>query len=408
MMLAKMQLIGYVGSERYLDRAGRVEWRFNSMIGKITKVSVERLGANQMLWDSGLVGFGARRQRRHVHYLLRYRLNGTQRFHSIGRHGAWTPDTARNEARRLLGLVASKIDPANERVTPGETFGAELDRYIERKRSSLRPRSLVEVERYLRVQCKSLHHLPLAGIDRRTIALTLAEIEQRSGPVARNRARTSLSAMFAYAIREGLIDGANPVQGTGKASEGNGRERVLTQDELASILRALGSDPFSEIIRLLVLTGQRRSEIGGLRWSEVDLERGFIVLPPDRVKNGRQHEVPLSTQARAILERQPRRNEFVFGVEWNSWSETKAKLDARLEGQSAADRVAAWTLHDLRRSAATHMAELGTQPHIVEAILNHYSGHRAGVAGIYNRARYADEMRSALQRWADRVDGGLL
>src|SRR6516165_353196 len=105
MMLAKMQLIGYVGSERYLDRAGRVEWRFNSMIGKITKVSVERLGANQMLWDSGLVGFGARRQRRHVHYLLRYRLNGTQRFHSIGRHGMWTPDSARTEAKRLLGLV---------------------------------------------------------------------------------------------------------------------------------------------------------------------------------------------------------------------------------------------------------------------------------------------------------------
>src|SRR5262249_13689611 len=158
-----------------------------------------------------------------------------------------------------------------------------------------------------------LHHLPLAEIDRRAIAVTLAEIEQASGPVARNRARASLSAMFAYAIREGLMDSANPVSGSGRAMEGNGRDRVLSQEELAAILRALGDDAFSEIIRVLVLTGQRRNEIGWLQWSEVDFERGLIVLPPARVKNNRQHELPMSTQVRAILERQPRRNEFVFG-----------------------------------------------------------------------------------------------
>src|SRR6516165_5026483 len=368
------------------------------MIGKVTKASVERLATNSVLWDQSLVGFGARRQLRHVHYLLRYRMNGRQRFISIGRNGTFTPDTARTEAKRLLGLVAQHVDPASERVQPTETFGAELERYIERKRASLRPRSLTEIERYLRVQCKSLHSLPLASIDRRTIALTLAEIEQHSGPVARNRARTSLSAFFAYAIREGLLDGANPVSGTGKASEGNGRDRVLTQDELAQVLAALDDGPFSEIIRLLVLTGARRSEVGGLRWSEIDLDRGLIVLPPTRVKNGRQHELPLSNQARAVLERQPRRNEWVWGCEWTSWTEPKAKLDRRLNG------IAPWTLHDIRRSAATHMAELGTMPHVVEAILNHYSGHRAGVAGIYQRAKYQDQMKAALQAWADYVD----
>src|SRR5262249_39963130 len=205
-------------------------------------------------WDSTLVGFGARRQRKHVHYLLRYRLNGKQRFHSIGRNGTLTPDTARTEAQRLLGLVAQRVDPASEKVRSGATFGAELDRYIERKRSVLRPRSITEIERYLRVQCKSLHSLPLTGIDRRTIALTLADIEQHSGPVARNRARTSLSAFFAYAIREGLFDGANPTSGTAKAHEGNGRERVLSEPELKTVLAALGTDTFSEIIRVLVLT----------------------------------------------------------------------------------------------------------------------------------------------------------
>ena len=369
------------------------------MIGKVTKSTVERLPLNSVLWDSTLVGFGARKQRRSAFYLIRYRLNGKQRFHTIGRHGVFTPDTARREATRLLGVVASGVDPANERATPSETFGSELERYLERKRVVLRPRSLIEIERYLRVQCKSLHSMGLNEIDRRTIALTLAEIEQHSGPVARNRARTSLSAFFAYAIREGLIDGANPVSGTGKANEGNGRDRVLSETELSLVLRMLGDDPFSEIVRVLILTGQRRSEVGELAWNEVDFDRGLIVLPAIRVKNGRQHEVPLSSQARAVLERQPRKNEFVFGCRWASWSEPKAALDKRLNG------MAKWTLHDLRRSAATMMADrLDVQPHIVEAVLNHYSGHRAGVAGIYQRAKYQDQMRAALETWGTYVE----
>ena len=369
------------------------------MIGKVTKAAVERLPVGTLLWDQSLVGFGARRQRRHVFYLLRYRLNGRQRFITIGRHGSpWTPDSARTEARRLLGLVASRSDPANERVRPAETLGAEIERYLERKRASLKPSSLNEVERHLMAHAKPLHRLRLAEIDRRTIALRLAEIEQASGPVARNRTRASLSAFFAFAIREGLIE-TNPVAGTGRADEAHSRDHVLTEQELSALLKALGQDQFSNIVRLLVLTGQRRNEIGGLRWSEVDFDRGLIVLPPARTKNKRPHELPISKQVRAILERQPRHSEFVWGRRWTSWSNGKDDLDQR-QPTSIRD----WRLHDLRRTAATHMAELGVLPHIIEAILNHVSGHRAGVAGIYNRARYQDEMRLALQRWADHVD----
>ena len=127
----------------------------------------------------------------------------------------------------------------------------------------------------------------------------------------------------------------------------------------------------------------------------------MIVLAPDRTKNSRQHELPLSSQALAILARQPRRNstEFVFGGDrgFTSWSAEKAKLDQRVG-------IAEWHLHDLRRSCATHLGELGTQPHHIEAILNHYSGHRSGVAGVYQRAMYEPEMRTALQRWADHLD----
>jgi len=150
----------------------------------------------------------------------------------------------------------------------------------------------------------------------------------------------------------------------------------------------------------LLLTGQRRNEISKLRWSEVDLTRRVIVLAPERTKNSRPHEVPLSAQALAILERVPRRNssDFLFAERgFANWYRGKAKLDQRAG-------IAPWRLHDLRRTCATQLGELGVQPHHIEAILNHYSGHRAGVAGVYQRARYEGDMRAALQRLADHID----
>jgi len=238
-------------------------------------------------------------------------------------------------------------------------------------------------------------------------------VETASGPTARNRVRSSLSAFFNWAVREGLLD-ANPVTGTARADERGSRDRVLAQAELAELWAALPQGDFGQIVRLLALTGQRREEIGGLRWSEVDLDRGLIVLPPDRTKNLRQHEVPLSRQAKAIIEHQPKRKgrDYIFGIGktgFSGWSKSKERLDqALLIKRKAADRrakpLSSWHLHDLRRTAATGMAELGVLPHVVEATLNHVSGHKGGVAGIYNRAKYSDEMRAALQRWADHLD----
>jgi integrase len=224
----------------------------------------------------------------------------------------------------------------------------------------------------------------------------LGQIETSSGAVARNRARAALSAFYSWCISEGLAD-INPVQGTAKANEGGSRERVLSTDEIVALWRALGAEPFDDIVRLLLLTGQRRNEIGGLQWAEVDLVRKQINLSASRVKNSREHSVPLSTQAYAILERQPRRNstELVFGG--FHWSGDKAALDRKLG-------LAPWRLHDLRRTCATQMAELGVQPSVIELALNHVSGHKAGVAGIYNRSKLTDAVREGLQRWADHLD----
>jgi integrase len=366
--------------------------------GRITLGSLR--GLEGWLWDDRVIGFGARRQTRGIFYYLRYRQNGSQIMRSIGRHGSpWTPDTARNEALRLLGSLVGGDDPFAKSLS-SDGFGAEVERYLERKRAALKPRSFEEIKRFLTNHSAALAKLRLGEIDRRTIAVLLAEIERGRGPVARNRARSALSAFFGWAITEGLLE-INPVAGTAKVNEGGSRERVLTPDELRALWHALGDGRFADLVRLLLLTGQRRNEIGNLQWGEVDLKRGMIVLPPERTKNKRKHELPLSSQALAIIERQPRRNSspFLFSdvQGYKDWDSAKIRLDKRLH-------IADWHLHDLRRSCATMMGELGILPHIVEAILNHVSGHRAGVAGVYQRAKYEQPMRAALQRWADHLD----
>jgi len=388
--------------------------------GKITKTAVEKLPADgKWLWDTTLQGFGVRRQKDGAFYYVRYRLNADKRIKSLGRHGHLTPDTARAQALAALGKAAVGVDPFPEETAVGaESVGAEVDRYLAKRKEKMKPRSFVEVERHLRKDGKPLHSTKLNEIDRRKIAVLLGGIETANGPHARNGVRASLSAFFTWAIKEGLIE-ANPVTGTAKAEDGGPRDRVLTQDELRSIWLGLGEDRFSDIVRLLILTAQRREEIGGLRLSEIDFDRGLIVLPPARTKNKREHQLPIAKQVREILQRRingaaatnvhkaklngnGKTNDVgVFGVDGfpiGGWHLPKVSLDRRVPLPKP------WRLHDLRRTAATMMAELGVLPHIIEAILNHVSGHKAGVAGIYNRARYENDRRAALQLWANKVD----
>jgi integrase len=169
----------------------------------------------------------------------------------------------------------------------------------------------------------------------------------------------------------------------------------------------LASDPstdYGAIIRVLLLTGQRREEVGGMRWGELDLDRAKWTLPPERTKNGRPHHVPLSRQAVSILAVRPRLDsrEAVFGRSdgkgFSGWSKCKQRLDAEVM------LAKPWVVHDLRRSVVTGMAEIGVAPHVIEAIVNHVSGHKGGVAGIYNRATLMPERTVALQRWADHLE----
>jgi integrase len=369
---------------------------------KITKRVVDDLGQGTTVWDTEVKGFGVRRQTDGAFYVLRYRQKGKQRQISIGRHGSpFTVEMARRKALSLLGGIVEGGDPLAERHAPTPTtLGPMMETYLARREPKMKPRAYVEVVRHLRKHASSLHKLSIADVERGTIATLLNEVEVGSGPVARNQVRASLSAFWNWTIREGLAE-LNPVAGTGKAPT-QSRDRVLSEDELRTIWHSLGDDQFGDIVRLLMLTGQRRDEIGSLRWSEIAGDK--IILPPERTKNWRRHEVPLSPQAAAIIARQPRRpgRDLIFGYGaggYSAYDKAKIVLDQRCG-------LPHFTLHDLRRTAATMMHDrLDVLPHIVEAILNHVSGHKAGVAGVYNRAKYLEPMRAALVRWASYVDG---
>jgi integrase len=208
--------------------------------------------------------------------------------------------------------------------------------------------------------------------------------------------------MFSWAIGEGVA-GVNPVSGTNRNEE-NSRDRVLSPSELRAIWLALPANDYAPIVKLLMLTGQRASEIAELRWSEIVGEE--IRLSKERTKNHSAHTVPLSPMAQTILADIPLRanRDLVFGLGqggFSGWSKAKEQLDQRIEEMHGP--IPEWRIHDLRRSMATHMAEMGIQPHIIESVLNHISGHKAGVSGVYNRATYEPEKRTALVRWAEHV-----
>jgi integrase len=357
---------------------------------KLTKATVAGLtlpasGNEKTYWDDDIPGFGVRlRKGGSKGWIFWYRLGGRttpQLKMSLGPTSAMPAAEARIKAGRLYAKVRLGQDPAAEKAESvaqaSETFESVLAIFLARQAERLKPRSYVGVEYHLRVQSKPFHRLPLAQIDRRAIAKLLAEIGVSSGPYAANRLRASLMTFFTWCMREGLID-SNVVIATNKNHESGGRERVLSNDELRTVWTATGGgDQHSAVVRLLLLTGARRDEIGGLKWDEIDFDNGVISLPGERTKNSKPLDIPLTPAALAILKAQPHRDRaFVFGRGqggFSGWSKSKMELDQRAN-------IAPWRLHDLRRTLSTGMHDhLGVQPHIVEAILGHISGHRGAL-----------------------------
>jgi integrase len=360
-------------------------------------------------WDDELSGFGFRLRRgggrvRRT-FIVQYRVAGRSRRLLLGSADVLGAEQARAAAKKVLAEVALGGDPQGaktaRRRTDDRSLQATIAVYLDVKRAQVRTRTMREIERYLRgPHFRALHARPLDQIVRQDVAGCLTRIVTRNGSVTAGRARAVLAAFFAWAIGEGLAD-SNPVVGTNKPTDSPARARVLSDDELGAIWRACLDSGYGRIIKLLVITAARREEVGGICRTELDAA-GTWTIPAKRSKNGRQHVLPLPPAALDIIAEVDRIDgrDHLFGGGadrgFQRWSASKRELDARAG-------VTGWTVHDIRRTVATRMADIGIQPHVIEAVLNHQSGQKRGPAGVYNRSTYEREVRTALATWAEHV-----
>jgi integrase len=356
-------------------------------------------------WDPSCGGFGIRalRSGRRT-WIYQYRNeHGRTRRIALGDVSAVNLDDAREAARLKAASVAHGRDPSAERKNSRAAGSVleVLESYLSYAEKRQKTRSYKETKRHLRTHAASLHHEAAEAVRRRDITALLERIAKNSGPVAANRARATLSAMWTWGLRTGFIEAeSNPVAFTLRYPEKAG-ERVLSDGELKAMWAATddGRD-YSRIARLCLLTGCRRGEMGGLRWEEVQADR--ILIGADRMKGNSAHEIALLPMISAALGTRPEDAEgCVFGKRgtgYSGYSDGKEKLDAKLV--RAGIHMPPWGLHDLRRTFSTRLHDAGVEPLVIEALLAH---KQQGVAAVYNRASFREAKRSALTRWHEIV-----
>lgn len=355
-----------------------------------------------IFWDDDIAGFGLRlREGGSKTWIFRYRFGHTQRSMKLGNASPISFAVARKNASGLEAQVRLGKDPAGQKAIAKQeaeyTFDLLAERFLDARRPELAQATTHEYERHLRRDAKSLHRLPIIAVTQADIARLL---NNAAGPVSANRLRSTLSAMFTWVMKEGVVlPRGNPAAFTHKREE-RARDRVLSDTEIKAVWSALDNDDYARILRLLLLTGARAEEISGLRWAEVI--DGVINLPSERTKNRRPHSIPLSEPATSIIaELQRGKRTQVFGRDdtgFFGWAKCKQRLDLKL-----GDSVAPWRIHDLRRTAASGMQRLGIRVEVIERALNHISGSYRGVAGIYQRDPLTDDVRNALERWGQHI-----
>jgi integrase len=352
-------------------------------------------------------------------WALRYRFDGMPRKYTIGPYPAVGLAKARAEAARAKVSISDGIDVgATKKATraAAKAEGRQQSNSVEKTIADFvalyakpNTRDWKETERLLAEFSTAWEGRPLREIGKPDIHRVLDAIVARGAPVTANRKFAQLRKMCRWAVSRGIID-TSPCEGIDPPSTEKSRDRVLDSDELRLVWRAANDlgFPFGPIVKLLALTGQRRSEVGGMEWRELDLENGLWTIPSSRSKNKRQHAFPLSPEAIAIIKSLPRfsGSRFVFSsgnTAPSGFSRAKTRLDGIIAKLNGGVPIATWILHDIRRSAASGLAALGVNLPIIERCLNHVSGSFAGIVGVYQRHDFADEMRAAMDRWGRHV-----
>lgn len=397
---------------------------------RITKQLLDTLkpGAKDaFVWDSKLAGFGVKvTPSGSKVFVYQYRLGGRGakvRRYTIGKFGPFTPDKARNEAEHLARLVAQGTDPQQAKAKQRrEAVDLAFDKYVERFETDYLkrewPASYADARATLdRFAVPVLKSKPLPAIERRDLRDVLKPVLGK--PATARKLFAILRRLFNFAVAEDDL-AASPMAGLEAPSAPASRDRVLEDWELKLVWQAAGKigSPFGPLVRLLVLTGARREEVAGLTWAELREGAAMWHLPAERAKNGNALDLPLSALAVQELaamkgkgDKWPRKG-LLFSTTGKTpvsgFSKAKARLDAEIAKLNDKEALEPWRLHDLRRTLATGMQRLGVRFEVTEAILNHVSGAKSGVAGVYQRHDWAAEKRTALEAWASHVAGLLV
>ncbi len=397
---------------------------------RLTPALIERVRAPSSgqaeYYDRTLPGFGLRVSYAGAKtFFVMTRVHGAAKLMrvTLGRHPAITLADAREKARETMHVAGTGIDPRTVRLDEARqrdlrrlsTFDVHvaefLDQHADRR---LRPSTAREYRRVLGgADVARWRGRPISDISRRDVRDLIEEISARGTPGAANLAFAYLRKFFNWCAERELI----PIAPTDRLRAVNvlkPRERVLGRGEVDLVARAFieTGGAFKPLFRILLLTGQRRSEVAGMTWAELhelDGPQPSWHLPSGRTKNHRPHIVPLSRQAVAVLKSVPRIGDLVFSTTGTTPLSGFSRAKDRLDRWVSAERdrlgeqpIPGWTVHDLRRTMVTGMNEhLGIAPHVVEAVVNHIGPSKQGVAGVYNRALYREDRRIALQSWAD-------
>ena len=350
-------------------------------------------------------------------WMFRYRFRGRTRGLTLREpYPDMSLAQARAEAQAALAKLQEDIDPAavhaeeaqQEKPDSAVAVAEEwLKRYV-------RPNTKWdEAERILnRDVLPAWKDKLITEIGRADVLRLLDSIVDRGAPIVANRTFEVIRSWFNWCVRRGILE-TSSLAGVRPPTVEKSRDRVLKPEELALVWSAAPDMdfPFGPFIRLLILTAQRRGEVGQMRWQDVDMDHAMWTLPAEATKPGRVHDVPLPAVAMKLLEGLPRfeNGPFIFTTTGGAkpisgWSKAKLRLDAKIINGSK-ESLAGWTLHDLRRTAATHMAAAEVPPHVLSALLNHSAGSTQGVLSIYNRFRYTEERRKALEAWGEYVTG---
>jgi len=382
---------------------------------RLTDLMIERFrapdGKRVVLWDLAEAGLGVRVGAKRRTFVLKLRHGERQEMLVLGQFPSMNIADARGSARKLKALSMRGVDPADSLRSPrGEagfsgrsTVGELVEAYIE-LHAKPNQRSWKDTAGRLKNHLVSrLGTKPISAVTRPDIVRMLDSLRRNGMAQGSNRTLAHTRRFMTWCVERGVIE-HSPAAGIRPPAKERPRDRVLSEVEIANVWRACLTMrfPIGPAVQILLLTGQRREEVSCMRWDEVDRSNGIWTIPGERNKSGRPHLVPLSSSALAILDRLPASDQFIF---WgrtparaiNGWSVAKRRID-ELCG------VEDWRIHDLRRTAATGMARLGFDPHIVERVLNHATSTAGPLARVYQRHAYEDEKRQALEAWAVEVE----